>query len=656
MNRNYYPLLKEYLSSKQVRKIFEADTAKPQRLEDMEDAISPVTGNKINVKKEKEEIERIKGKIVEQSALYRPFIHTMTPTIYTWLVPTMATDGVRLFVNPEFSASLDFLGKIFVIIHEIYHCILLHMQRGEGFDLNLFNMAADYEVNPLIVDTTDDFSEDFVKNKIHGLYEAKYLNVPVEEIYRDLQKNPPNTPPQPASAGDIKIDPTKMGQGNPSPSPPPGQKQPPQKAEIVMKPGVKVRIKATGKTGVITKVNSDGTFEVDPINEELIMPRLIKEGYRRDELVPILPKGANVNSAGSGSSAQIQGEYEIEDGGEKDKSGKGEGGKQGEKSNKKGQGSGAGASGEQEELKAKAKGMEGKSGTTAGEKTELSPEEAAAEMKRLRGKTQNADKGRAGGIIDTKTGEQIARSSGYDEDEIRAGEEGRAKWEENAREMLTQLEKIKQAGSGRGEAMINRLKKILKSSTDWKTMLKVFVGNAISDEKHWRLPAKKHMHKSEEYLKRGLKIKKDALKKVIICVDFSGSMFGGQIAAFDRCISEIQNIIYAKKIKEIQVIYFDDGVDPGSIQSVKKGQKIFRPKLGKGGGGTNFQAPLDWIHEHYKDNVNLCIFLTDGYASMPETPPYHRKFIWVVYDHPNFIQENHPFGRVIESTSADLGA
>jgi hypothetical protein len=67
-----------------------------------------------------------------------------------------------------------------------------------------------------------------------------------------------------------------------------------------------------------------------------------------------------------------------------------------------------------------------------------------------------------------------------------------------------------------------------------------------------------------------------------------------------------------------------------------KRSKIFRPKLGRGGGGTNFQAPLDWIHTKYHDNVNLCIFLTDGYAAMPKTPPYHHKFIWIIYDNPNF--------------------
>ena len=44
------------------------------------------------------------------------------------------------------------------------------------------------------------------------------------------------------------------------------------------------------------------------------------------------------------------------------------------------------------------------------------------------------------GIIDKKIGEEIARASGYDEDEIRAGEDGRSAWEENARQMVEQLE------------------------------------------------------------------------------------------------------------------------------------------------------------------------------------------------------------------------
>ena len=647
MNQNYYPLLKDFISKNQSDKIFEAEQIKIQKLEDMEEAISPYTGKKINVKKVKEEIEKAKYKIVTQSRLYLPFVHEMTPTIYTWLVKTMATDGVRLFVNPEFAENLSFLGKIFVLIHEIYHCILMHMERGQGSDPELFNIAADLEINPLIVDTTDDFEEKFVTDEIHGLYEKKYLNVPVETIYQDLLKNPPPKQKNPPNTGVFKIDPTQKPKkgGTPPPTPPPGT--PPQKAEIEMKPGVKVRIKSTGGKGIITKVNSDGTFEVDPINESFVMPRLLFEGYKREDLVPILPAGSG-SSGGGGPQVNIQGEYEIEKGEEKESdkdkgSGKGKEGKEGKKGKEeKGDGTGEGGIDKQKE-----KEIQKAAGSM--QKGSQSAEEIADEQRAIASKMQNADRGNAGAIIDTRLGEQIARASGYDEDEIRAGEDGRSKWEASAREIVKTLEKQKQAGSGRGDALIGRLKKILKPAVDWRTRLKLYVGSALSPEKEYKIGAKKHLYKSDEYLKRGAKEKKDAIKKVVVAIDVSGSMFSGN--TFERIISEVTHIIYARKIKEITIIFFDDGVDPGSVQLIKRGTRVWKPKNIKGGGGTDFQKPLDWIKSHYKDAINLCIFLTDGYASNPATPTYHNKFIWIIYDNESWAA---PFGKVIKTTVAEM--
>ena len=625
MDQNFYPLFEDFLDN--LRKngipIIEAATAEQirdiPRLSEQEAAVSPYTGKTINVKKVADEIEKAKYYIIRQSALYRPYVHDMSPVIYTWIVPTMATDGIRLFINPEFAANLPWLGKIFVIIHEIMHCILMHDKRGEGTDHELFNIAADYEINALIVDTTDDFDEKFVKDEIKGLYEKKYLSIPVEQIYQDLLKNPPPKQPGQPQPGTIKIDPTKKAPKGGTPPPPGGPKQPPQDAEIELKPGVKVRIKSTGKAGVITKVNKDGTYEVDPINESLIMPKLITEGYKKEELVPILPPGSG-GSGGDGQQVNIKGEYETE---------KGEKGE-------KGEGSGKGEKG---------KDGKGKPSSAAG----MTPDQIG-----LHKKLEKGDRGNAGGIIDKRTGEQIAAAEGYDPEEARAGDDARAKWESNAKEIAKSAEKLKEAGSGRGEALINRIGKILKSSSNWRSILKAYVGSALSPEKEYRIGAKKHLYKSDEYLRRGLRVKKDALKRVVVCVDVSGSIFSGSggSATFEKIIAEINAIIFSKKIKEITVIFFDDGVDKGSIQVIKpKTTNVWIPKNVKGGGGTNFQKPLDWIHHEYKDAINLCIFLTDGFASNPATPKYAHKFIWIVYDNFDYQQ---PFGKIIKTSSGDM--
>ena len=246
MERNYYPLLEDFLADLKSGKRYLSEAATEEQIRSMpkldtiENAVSPYTGKTINVKAVAAEMEKAKYKIVTQSQLYRPFVHEMTPVIYTWIVQTMATDGVRLFVNPEFAANLSWMGKIFVIIHEIMHCILMHDQRGAGFEHELFNIAADYEINAIIVDTTDDFDEKFVKDEIHGLYEKKYLNMAVETIYHDLEKNPPNLPKQPPQQGQGQGQP-QQGQGQPGQGQPgqgqPGQGQPGRLSPADQAPG-----------------------------------------------------------------------------------------------------------------------------------------------------------------------------------------------------------------------------------------------------------------------------------------------------------------------------------------------------------------------------------------------------------------------------------
>jgi predicted metal-dependent peptidase len=69
--------------------------------------------------------------------------------IYTFHVKTQATDGYNLFVNPQFTYNLDFEQKVFVMAHEVMHCLLNHMRRGNraGHEPQLSNVAADQEVN-----------------------------------------------------------------------------------------------------------------------------------------------------------------------------------------------------------------------------------------------------------------------------------------------------------------------------------------------------------------------------------------------------------------------------------------------------------------------------------------------------------------------------
>lgn len=106
--------------------------------------------------------------------------------IYTFRVETQATDGYNLLINPQFTYNLDNTGKVFVLAHEIMHCILNHMRRGENHPQEKSNIAADYEVNSW-VEQVGLISAATLK-KMGALYDPKYNGWGYERIYAD---NPP---------------------------------------------------------------------------------------------------------------------------------------------------------------------------------------------------------------------------------------------------------------------------------------------------------------------------------------------------------------------------------------------------------------------------------------------------------------------------------
>lgn len=116
--------------------------------------------------------------------------------IYTFRVETQATDGFNIFVNPQFTASLDLTQKTFVMAHEIMHCLLNHMRRTKGRDPQKANIAADYEVNYTLVDIGL-FKDTTIKG-IGALYDEKWADMGMESIYDQLpsQSNPKNGKPK----------------------------------------------------------------------------------------------------------------------------------------------------------------------------------------------------------------------------------------------------------------------------------------------------------------------------------------------------------------------------------------------------------------------------------------------------------------------------
>jgi len=118
-----------------------------------------------------------------------------------WL-PTAAVDGRNLYYNTQFFNAMDNKEIEFVIAHEILHMVFDHLGRREDRNPMLYNIAADYKVNnllvrdrignkPSIVDCFQDFKYDAdTSEEIYDkLFEdAKKRGEELEELLEQLEK------------------------------------------------------------------------------------------------------------------------------------------------------------------------------------------------------------------------------------------------------------------------------------------------------------------------------------------------------------------------------------------------------------------------------------------------------------------------------------
>ena len=119
---------------------------------------------------------------------------------YTRRIATAATDGEKMYFNPEFVLGLSEDELRGVCAHEAMHCMLVHHLRRHGRDSGLWNEACDYKINQHLVADGFVLPED-------GLFDSRYDadHWSVDDIYADLLKRQPpggtpgttSRPPQP---------------------------------------------------------------------------------------------------------------------------------------------------------------------------------------------------------------------------------------------------------------------------------------------------------------------------------------------------------------------------------------------------------------------------------------------------------------------------
>ena len=100
-------------------------------------------------------VERL-GKLLRiklrQNMPYYGFIITkLSDFVFTEEIETAATDGLDIFINPEFMVEKSDAEINFILLHELLHVVFMHRVRFEknknSYDHKLWNAACDYIIN-----------------------------------------------------------------------------------------------------------------------------------------------------------------------------------------------------------------------------------------------------------------------------------------------------------------------------------------------------------------------------------------------------------------------------------------------------------------------------------------------------------------------------
>ena len=97
---------------------------------------------------------------------------------------TAAVDGRNFYYNSDFVMKLDMDETVFLVGHEVGHCVYEHFLRRKDRDPQIWNMAGDYKINGMLV------RENIGRliDKVKPLYDKKYASDDwhTESVYDDL--------------------------------------------------------------------------------------------------------------------------------------------------------------------------------------------------------------------------------------------------------------------------------------------------------------------------------------------------------------------------------------------------------------------------------------------------------------------------------------
>ena len=102
--------------------------------------------------------------------------------IFTYEVPTAATNGLSILYNPDFFNSLSPAERTGLLAHEVWHVAFNHLSRVGSRDRMIWNYAGDYVINLMLSNSGLTIPEG-------GLIDNAYSDMSTEEVYEKIKED-----------------------------------------------------------------------------------------------------------------------------------------------------------------------------------------------------------------------------------------------------------------------------------------------------------------------------------------------------------------------------------------------------------------------------------------------------------------------------------
>lgn len=135
-------------------------------------------------------------KLLVQHPFFASLLMDMITIVLSEEIPTAATDGKKIYYNPDFMQEADLNERVFVIAHEVGHCMFQHLARfkhyadaescrGLPWNHQIANAAADYIINDMLVQSS---VGTMPKGVLHDTRIATFDDM-FEDVYERLYKS-----------------------------------------------------------------------------------------------------------------------------------------------------------------------------------------------------------------------------------------------------------------------------------------------------------------------------------------------------------------------------------------------------------------------------------------------------------------------------------